>query len=1306
MTNHAPTFTSGPDSDSFGEFSNTTNSTALHQLSDTMNFKDSDHSDTHTTSVALHSAVLSSGSVIPASSLAHFQTAITSQITKDSNGTGTVKWSFSEADDDFDFLSKNQVIVLTYDVTVSDNHGGTAQQTVTITVTGTDDKPVIATSVAATVTEQADQTLSISPDTTTIAVNFTDVDLTSTGFTASVVAASASGTTTGILPGALGTAELMSFFNVNNVVKASGSSSGTINTTFSAPDLAFDYLAAGQQLKINYVIQLDDHAGGVTTQNVVVTVVGTNDKPVFLCGPETAHLVEDQNASPDGNLKAHGDLPFVDVDLSDSHSVATSVSASLSGGGSISIQNSVLLSAFSTTLTDSTGHVLGDVGWDFALPNSLASAIPGGETLTLTYQVVVTDPSGATAAQNVTVTILGTNHPVVITSGAESATLSELADTTGSATPDMTSPVPTGTLNFTDADTGDSHTIAISLASETWSGGSTLPAGSDAALHTALATTLHDSTGTGSGGVDWTFSIPDNQLDILAVGETLTVDYQVHVSDASTTATQTVEVVITGANDAVVITSGPESGTVAEQANTIGSSSLDSTSPTPTGTLAFDDVDLTDHHSVSVDVGSAVWSGGDFVPSGTLNDLQSALATVLHDSTGSGHGGIDWTFSIPDNDLDFLNAGDTLTVTYNVTVSDGVTTSTQLVTITATGAADNQPIVNADVASAADTTATDAGNIVAVGNMITDAGDNAGDIGNALSVTDVNGNAVSGILDVAGTYGTLTVFNDGTYLYTANPALDGLLDGQHATDLFNFTVTDSFGHSTPTTLTFNITGSDEAPQIASAVAFASITEDAGPSLAVNGGFETGDFTGWSAGGGANVEFDSIGGGFADYTADLAGSGSLQQNITTVAGQHYTLSFYLAGDAGGGSQSFFASFAGATLVSAFNSDIGFGFTKYTFDVVGDGLTDQFLVSYAAGISGMHFDQFSLAPTPGPAVETSDGSVSFADSDSGDIHTASFTPQDNNYVGTFSLDPVTESGGSGSVAWHFSVDNADIQFLGQGQSITQIYTVAVTDHAGASAYQDISVTLNGSNDAPTAVSENVITDVGPGGTVDIPAWALAANDTDPDATDHLSVGSVTSSSGGAASLSGPDVFFTDDATSGGSFNYTASDGLAASANTAAATITNNAASATTLNGTSGDDILIATNGTETLNGGAGSDILFGNSGNHVLNGGAGNDTFAFMHTTDGTATITDFNNISQHDHIAVSASGFGGGLTAGMDVTSVFQTAASNQFNGLSGFLFDTANQTLYFSADGTQGAALTLAQVQAGVTINPHDILVV
>src|SRR5947207_2037917 len=103
MTNHTPTFTSSSATGSFSEFANTTDSTALHLLSGTMNFSDSDRNDTHTTSATLHSAALSSGSVIPAASLAHFNAAMTSEILNDHNGSGSLKWSFSDMDEDFDF---------------------------------------------------------------------------------------------------------------------------------------------------------------------------------------------------------------------------------------------------------------------------------------------------------------------------------------------------------------------------------------------------------------------------------------------------------------------------------------------------------------------------------------------------------------------------------------------------------------------------------------------------------------------------------------------------------------------------------------------------------------------------------------------------------------------------------------------------------------------------------------------------------------------------------------------------------------------------------------------------------------------------------------------------------------------------------------------------------------------------------------------------------------------------------------------------------------------------------------------------
>ena len=70
--------------------------------------------------------------------------------------------------------------------------------------------------------------------------------------------------------------------------------------------------------------------------------------------------------------------------------------------------------------------------------------------------------------------------------------------------------------------------------------------------------------------------------------------------------------------------------------------------------------------------------------------------------------------------------------------------------------------------------------------------------------------------------------------------------------------------------------------------------------------------------------------------------------------------------------------------------------------------------------MFVDKVSITPTPGPATETSSGSIAFSDVETADTHTASFTPQGSGYVGTFSLDPVSEFGGSGSVAWHFSVE----------------------------------------------------------------------------------------------------------------------------------------------------------------------------------------------------------------------------------------------------------------------------------------------
>jgi VCBS repeat-containing protein len=640
-----------------------------------------------------------------------------------------------------------------------------------------------------------------------------------------------------------------------------------------------------------------------------------------------------------------------------------------------------------------------------------------------------------------------------------------------------------------------------------------------------------------------------------------------------------------------------------------------------------------------------------------------------------------------------------------VTVSDGVTFSTQQVTITATGAQDPL-VVNPATGSAFDSAGPDIGSIIAAGNAIIDAGDSTGDQSVTMEVVDVNGSAGNVGVAVAGTYGNLTLLADGTYTYEANANVDPLQIGDNPTDVFNFTIQDSLGRSQSTTLTINVFGTDDAPIITAADTVGTLTEDAGPTVAVNGDFESGDLTGWVSSG-VVAQGLFIGGAFGNYAAALSSSGGfLEQDAATTAGQHYTLSFYVAGDPESNPTTLSVYWDGVQILAVSNASAAF--TQYTFDVVGDAVdpTTQLFFDFTGSSGTQYVDQVSISPTPGPATETTDGSIAFTDIETADTHTASFTPQAGGYVGTFSLDPVSESSGSGTVAWHFSVDNADIQFLAQGQVLTQTYTVVVQDGGGALAQQDVTVAINGANDAPTAVNETVISDAGASGVIDIPAWALAFNDSDPDTIDHLFVNSITSSSGGSAVPFG-DVFFVDDATAGGSFTYNTTDGIATSANDATATVINQVATSTSLTGTGGDDIIIATNGTETLDGGGGNDILIGNSGSHVMTGGTGNDAFAFLSTSDGPGIVTDFNNTTEQDHIVISANGFGGGLTAGMDVTSEFETSGDDQFSGSGAvFHFDSANQTLYFSSDGTQANAIAVTSVQSGVTLNPHDLIIV
>ena len=73
--------------------------------------------------------------------------------------------------------------------------------------------------------------------------------------------------------------------------------------------------------------------------------------------------------------------------------------------------------------------------------------------MTLTYQVVVDDGNGGSAAQDVTITVQGTNDAPTITSAAQAGTVTEIADLAPGE--NTASDVASGTVTFNDVDLSD-----------------------------------------------------------------------------------------------------------------------------------------------------------------------------------------------------------------------------------------------------------------------------------------------------------------------------------------------------------------------------------------------------------------------------------------------------------------------------------------------------------------------------------------------------------------------------------------------------------------------------------------------------------------------------------------------------------------------------------------------------------------------------------------------------------------------------------------------------------------------------------
>ena len=150
---------------------------------------------------------------------------------------------------------------------------------------------------------------------------------------------------------------------------------------------------------------------------------------------------------------------------------------------------------------------------------------------------------------------------------------------------------------------------------------------------------------------------------------------------------------------------------------------------------------------------------------------------------------------------------------------------------------------------------------------------------------------------------------------------------------------------------------------------------------------------------------------------------------------------------------------------------------------------------------------------------------------------------------------------------------------------------------------------------------------------------------------------------------------------------------------------------------ETLLVRNGGSNLLSGGAGADLLDGRGGSDTLvggaaadtlTGGAGADTFRFLSLGDLGDVITDF--FAPEDRLEFSASGFGGGLAAGMNLLATGHlqiNAAGLAVGGLAQFVYGTAAHVLWWDSNGSGTGGLTkLATLGNASGVTAADFLLI
>ncbi|MBK9002451.1 MAG: tandem-95 repeat protein [Sphingomonadales bacterium] len=518
----------------------------------------------------------------------------------------------------------------------------------------------------------------------------------------------------------------------------------------------------GEEGTVTFQYTITDGDGDPSTATVTITLLDDSRPQIDVSG---------ENFVDEAGLPVRGSEPAGSNQAADSETTTGTISVST---GDDTLQSLVINGVNVTaggTVTGAHGTLTvtvsaGAYSYSYTLTDNSS-----GDATTDSFDIVVTDSDGDSADDTLVVTI----HDDVPTAvkDADSIAADEYGPATGNVITD------TEGDGGTDVQGADGVTVtAVSGTADGVVGGSTVGQYGVLTLNSDGSYSYTRNPGT-PGGVSDIFSYTITDGD----GDPSTTTLTISIGDSPTS---------------LDLPTDGEAGTQVDEAGLPAGSDAASDSELTAGTISYTAPD--GPATVTIDGDAVVAVGQTFAGSfGTL--------TITSITAGS----IGYEYELTTN-----TSGDATFDDFAIVVADqdgDSTPGTLVIDIV-----DDVPTARPDIDSV-----TEDGPTVADGNVIT--GANVADANTTDGVIDTKGadgatvtavafGATGGIVGsaLAGTYGSLTLNDDGSYSYALNnddPRVQGLDSDDVLTEIFSYTITDGDGDPSTATLTITINGADD-----------------------------------------------------------------------------------------------------------------------------------------------------------------------------------------------------------------------------------------------------------------------------------------------------------------------------------------------------------------------------------------------------------------------------------------------------------------------------------------------------------------